>query len=111
MGIVLQSKFYLAIIMLRFIVLSALVACALAMPGGWNEMDANDAAVDDILGFYFSSNGKHPATLAVKSMQTQVVSGVNYKITFFIGRSLKECEAVIYDQPRPTPGRLSRTPA
>merc|ERR1712241_1516659 len=94
MGIVLQSKLSLVIIMLRFIVLSAL-----AMPGGWNEMDANDAAVDDILGFYFSSNGKHPATLAVKSVQTQVVNGLNYKITFFIGRSLKECEAIIYDQP------------
>merc|ERR1712038_921316 len=90
-----------AIIMLRIIVLSALVACALsAYVGGWQEADAmNDENVADILNFYMSSKNKPLGKLALKSVHTQIVSGINYKLTFYVARSLIECEAIVYHQP------------
>ena len=35
--------------------------------------------------FYFSSrNGKNAAFLVVKSVETQVVAGINFRITFYV---------------------------
>merc|ERR1712012_1047286 len=90
---------YKILIMLRLFVLSALVACAFSL-GGWSEVDSNDDYVRNIVDFYFSARdgGRNAAFLNLKSVQTQIVAGRNFKLTFYIGKSLIECEAIVFEK-------------
>jgi len=74
-------------------------AALLGMDGGWKEADANDLDAVSLLNevYYPQSVGEDYLTLL--KVETQVVSGFNYKYTFQIGQNGVTCYAIVYSQP------------
>merc|ERR1711884_195154 len=74
-------------------------AVLLTRDGGWQEADANDLEAVSLLNevYYPQSVGEEYLTLL--KVETQVVSGFNYKYTFQIGKHGVTCYAIVYSQP------------
>jgi len=71
----------------------------LLMDGAWKEADANDLEAVSLLNevYYPQSVGEDYLTLL--KVESQVVSGTNYKYTFQIGKHGVTCYAIVYTQP------------
>merc|ERR1712062_361377 len=70
--------------------------------GGWNVIDENDDSYEtvmDIVDFYMESTGRTPGSLAFVGAAYQIVAGTNYRLTFYIGRSLNKCSVMVHSQP------------
>merc|ERR1712008_612984 len=85
-------------IMFRVVLLSALVAVALSV-GGWSEGDINDVEYSALLEEVYYPVSIGAENLHLIKIETQLVSGVNYKYTFTVGNSNSMCYVIIYHQP------------
>ena len=54
------------------------------MAGGWSEVDSNDAEVEDIVEFYLGETNRALGTLNLKKVESQIVAGTNYRLTFYV---------------------------
>ena len=81
------------------VLFSLCFAGALAMPGGWYEGQVSDPDVLQLLDeFYYPSSALSAEDLELVRVQQQIVSGVNYRLTFNIADTDEQCQVVIYYQ-------------
>merc|ERR1711994_7216 len=87
------------IIMFKLCLISALLVVAFCQLGGWQPADANDLDAQQLLQevYYPTSIGEENLTLV--KVETQIVSGINYKYTFTVGKGHVTCFAIVHSQP------------
>jgi len=77
----------------------SLKAVPFVMGGAWQETDANDLEATSLLQEVYFPQSVGEEYLTLLKVQSQVVSGVNYKYTFQIGKHGVTCYAIVYSQP------------
>merc|ERR1712012_2141 len=97
MGTLLNLQVNLISAMFRLLVLSAFIAAAVAV-GSWGEVDSNDEEYLGLLEevYYPGSIGKENLNLI--KIERQIVSGINLKYTFTVGKTNSVCHVIIYHQ-------------
>jgi hypothetical protein len=94
------------------VVIFALACTVLAAPGGWTDQTSITDDISNIakwsmsqLSAYTGVEGEHNL-MQISNVQTQVVSGINYKMTVDVliqssdnSYTFRQCDLVIYDQP------------
>jgi len=72
---------------------------AVPFTGAWGPSDINDPNVNDVLfDFYFPSSGLRSSQLELVKVEHQIVSGINYRMTFNVVGTNSQCVVKIWEQ-------------